>query len=50
MELTFEKDDLLHALQILQGVASGRTTLPILAKRTYSSPQTKKIEWRRYRS
>ena len=31
MELTFQKDDLLHALQILQGVASGRTTLPILA-------------------
>ena len=31
MELTFEKDDLLHALQILQGVASGRSTLPILA-------------------
>ena len=31
MELTFEKDDLLHALQILQGVASGRTTLPILS-------------------
>ena len=31
MELTFEKDDLLRALQILQGVASGRTTLPILA-------------------
>lgn len=31
MELTFEKDDLLQALQVLQGVASGRTTLPILS-------------------
>ena len=31
MELTFEKDDLLHALQVLQGVASGRNTLPILS-------------------
>jgi DNA polymerase-3 subunit beta len=31
MELTFEKDDLLHTLQVLQGVASGRTTLPILS-------------------
>ena len=31
MELTFEKDDLLRALQVLQGVASGRTTLPILS-------------------
>ena len=31
MELTFEKHDLLHSLQVLQGVASGRTTLPILA-------------------
>ena len=31
MELTFEKHDLLHALQILQGVASGRNTLPILS-------------------
>ena len=31
MELTFEKDDLLHALQILQSVASGRNTLPILS-------------------
>ena len=31
MELTFEKDDLLHSLQVLQGVASGRTTLPILS-------------------
>ena len=31
MELTFEKDDLLHSLQILQGVASGRSTLPILS-------------------
>ena len=31
MELTFEKDDLLHSLQVLQGVASGRNTLPILS-------------------
>ena len=31
MELTFEKGDLLHSLQILQGVASGRSTLPILS-------------------
>ena len=31
MELTFEKDDLLYSLQVLQGVASGRTTLPILS-------------------
>ena len=31
MELTFEKDDLLHSLQVLQSVASGRTTLPILS-------------------
>ncbi len=31
MELTFEKDDLLDALQVLQGVASGRNTLPILS-------------------
>ena len=31
MELTFEKHDLLHTLQVLQGVASGRTTLPILS-------------------
>ena len=31
MELTFEKHDLLHALQILQGVASGRHSLPILS-------------------
>ena len=31
MELTFQKDDLLHSLQVLQGVASGRNTLPILA-------------------
>ena len=31
MELTFEKQDILHALQILQGVASGRNTLPILS-------------------
>lgn len=31
MELTFEKDDLLQILQVLQGVASGRATLPILS-------------------
>jgi DNA polymerase-3 subunit beta len=31
MELTFEKHDLLHALQVLQGVASGRNVLPILS-------------------
>ena len=31
MELTFERDDLLNALQVLQGVASGRATLPILS-------------------
>lgn len=31
MELTFEKDDLLESLQVLQGVASGRNTLPILS-------------------
>ncbi|MCE2401624.1 DNA polymerase III subunit beta [Candidatus Poribacteria bacterium] len=31
MELSFEKDELLHALQTVQGVASGRNTLPILA-------------------
>ena len=31
MELTFEKEDLLHSLQVLQGVASGRNTLPILS-------------------
>ena len=31
MELTFEKHDLLPALQVLQSVASGRNTLPILA-------------------
>ena len=31
MELTFKKDDLLYSLQVLQGVASGRTTLPILS-------------------
>lgn len=31
MELAFEKDDLLSALQVLQGVASGQTTLPILS-------------------
>ena len=31
MELTFEKHDLLHALQVLQSVASGRNVLPILS-------------------
>ena len=31
MELTFERDALLDALQVLQGVASGRTALPILS-------------------
>ncbi len=31
MELTFEKDELLYSLQLVQGVASGRNTLPILA-------------------
>ena len=31
MELTFEKNDLLYALQVLQGVAGGRNTLPILS-------------------
>ena len=31
MELTFDKQDLLNSLQVLQGVASGRTTLPILS-------------------
>ena len=31
MELTFKKDDLLYSLQVLQGVASGHSTLPILA-------------------
>ena len=31
MELTFEKDDLLYALQVLQGVAGGRNALPILS-------------------
>jgi DNA polymerase-3 subunit beta len=31
MELIFERDDLLDSLQILQGVASRRTTLPILS-------------------
>ena len=31
MELTFERDDLLDSLQVLQGVASRRTTLPILS-------------------
>jgi DNA polymerase-3 subunit beta len=31
MELTFEKDDLLKAVQALQGVAGSRNTLPILS-------------------
>ena len=31
MELTFEKDNLLYALQVLQGVANGQKTLPILS-------------------
>ena len=31
MELIFEKEDLSKAIQILQGVASGRNTLPILS-------------------
>jgi DNA polymerase-3 subunit beta len=31
MELAFEKDELLYALQTVQGVASGRNTLPILS-------------------
>jgi len=31
MELTFEKDDLLKAVQVLQGVAGSRNTLPILS-------------------
>ena len=32
MKLAFEKDELLYALQIVQGVAGGRSTLPILSK------------------
>ncbi len=31
MELTFQKPEFLQALQVLQNVASGRTTLPILS-------------------
>ncbi len=31
MELTFDKNELLQSLQLLQGVASGRNTLPILS-------------------
>ena len=31
MELTFKKEDLLGCLQVLQGVAAGRNTLPILS-------------------
>ncbi len=31
MELVFDKDELLQSLQVLQGVASGRNTLPILS-------------------
>ena len=37
MELTFEKDDLLYALQLLQGVTGGWNTLPILAKLSRSA-------------
>ena len=31
MNLVFERNDLLNALQVLQGIASGKTTLPILS-------------------
>ena len=31
MELIFQRDNLLYSLQVLQGVASGRSTLPILS-------------------
>ena len=31
MELTFQRNNLLYSLQVLQGVASGRSTLPILS-------------------
>ena len=31
MNLTFQKSNLQYSLQVLQGVASGRTTLPILS-------------------
>ena len=31
MELTFEKEDLSKAIQTLQGVTTGRNTLPILS-------------------
>ena len=31
MELTFEKDELLYALQVLQGITGGRNALPILS-------------------
>ncbi len=31
MKLAFEKDELLYALQLVQGVAGGRSTLPILS-------------------
>ena len=31
MKLAFEKDELLHVLQLVQGVAGGRNTLPILS-------------------
>ena len=31
MELVFERDELLYSLQLVQGVASGRNTLPILS-------------------
>ena len=31
MELLFEKENLLKAIQVVQGVAAGRNTLPILS-------------------
>ena len=40
MELTFEKDDLLYALQLLQGVTGGWNTLPILICRARNIPVT----------
>ena len=43
MELTFEKDDLLKAVQILQGVAGSRNTLPILSNILVNA-QNEKIE------
>ena len=44
MELTFQKDNLLHSLQILQGVASGRSTLPILSN-VLIQAEDGKITW-----